>query len=73
MTTYFADSYFFIALLNPRDAHHREVSDFTQGRADRIVTTRWILVESLTRLPYLHFARGLPHFSTNWKMPRMSM
>lgn len=62
MTTYFADTYFFIALLNPRDEHHQEVSAFTQGRSDRLVTTHWVLVEvadALAASPFRERAAAL--------------
>ena len=45
MTKIFADAFFFLALLNKRDAwHHRAIQliDLTTGP---IVTTQWVLVE----------------------------
>lgn len=45
MTEAFADTFFFIALLNPKDQHHPRVrAEFCANRF-RIVTTTWILVE----------------------------
>jgi len=41
----FADSYFYLALLNPRDAGHEIASTVVAEFAGRIVTTQWILVE----------------------------
>jgi predicted nucleic acid-binding protein len=41
----FADSFFFIALLNERDASHRRAADVSRERKAIIVTTRWVLAE----------------------------
>ncbi|MBI2923647.1 MAG: type II toxin-antitoxin system VapC family toxin [Planctomycetes bacterium] len=45
MTPYFADTWFFLALLNPGDVAHQRVVEFA-GEVDRgVVTSDWILVE----------------------------
>lgn len=41
----FADSYFYIALLNPRDASHASAVQATAQLTDGIVTTAWALTE----------------------------
>ena len=41
----FADAFYFIALLNRRDAGHRKASAFGAGYAGTIFTTEWVLVE----------------------------
>ena len=45
MTTVFADTFYFIALSNPRDAAHRRAVAWTSSFVGRIVTTTWILTE----------------------------
>jgi predicted nucleic acid-binding protein len=46
MSTVFADAYYFIALLNPRDSGHREAVNVPVERWQRIVTTEWVLIEA---------------------------
>ncbi len=45
MRTVFADTFYFIALLNPRDAIHAKAVGFTAGNAVRMLTTEWVLTE----------------------------
>jgi len=48
MTSYFADTFFFAALLNPKDsAHHWARTELSQmlARRDRVVTISFVLVE----------------------------
>lgn len=45
MSHVFADSFCFIALLNPADHHHKAAVAFSEGLGERLVTTRWVLVE----------------------------
>ncbi len=45
MTTVFADSFYFFALLNPRDPAHARAVAFTGAYTGRIVTTGWVLTE----------------------------
>lgn len=45
MTSVFADSYYFFALLNPRDPSHAKALAFSQGYLGKVVTTAWILTE----------------------------
>ncbi len=45
MTPYFADSYYYIALLNPSDEDHTRVVAFTRGINRPVVTTTWVLTE----------------------------
>lgn len=45
MRTVFADAFYFLAQLNPRDEAHQKASEFTDAYAGRFVTTDWILVE----------------------------
>lgn len=39
MTAYFADAFFYLALLNPRDEYHTRVTEFAAGFDDPTVTT----------------------------------
>ena len=45
MKRLFADSFYFIALLNQRDAAHCRAVDVSRERRAVIVTTRWVLAE----------------------------
>ncbi len=45
MTIYFADTFFYLALMNPRDAYHSQVADFAERDAIRIVTTQFVIME----------------------------
>jgi len=44
MSILFADSFYFIALLNPDDAAHRKAGAFSLHRCS-LMTTEWVLVE----------------------------
>ena len=46
MTTVFADTWFFQALLSEHDQHHAEVVSHMEASDDFIITTRWVLVET---------------------------
>jgi predicted nucleic acid-binding protein len=41
----FADSFYFIALLNERDAAHKRAVQFSRDHSAVVVTTRWVLAE----------------------------
>jgi|LSQX01.3.fsa_nt_gb predicted nucleic acid-binding protein len=45
MTRVFADSFFFFALLNPRDAAHAKAVDFSRRNRGALLTTVWVLTE----------------------------
>jgi predicted nucleic acid-binding protein len=45
MKTLFADTYYFVALLSPKDEAYAKVVDFTRQFSGRLVTTEWVLVE----------------------------
>jgi predicted nucleic acid-binding protein len=42
---YFADSFCFLALNNPRDEAHERARAAMEGRAGLVVTTPWVLTE----------------------------
>jgi predicted nucleic acid-binding protein len=44
MTALFADSFYFLAIGNPRDASHRDALEVSRGDPD-LVTTSWVLLE----------------------------
>jgi predicted nucleic acid-binding protein len=46
----FADSWYYLAILNPRDARHAEVKQASRQRAEPVVTTRWVLTEVVDAL-----------------------
>ena len=45
MSGVFADTSYFIALLNPRDVSHARAIDLTKTRPDSMYTTAWVLTE----------------------------
>lgn len=45
MKTYFADTFYFIALLSTRDASHARAVDFSLRVTARLVTTDYVLAE----------------------------
>jgi predicted nucleic acid-binding protein len=45
MTTVFADTSYYVALLNSRDGHHAAAYDFTERFGGEFLTTAWVLVE----------------------------
>lgn len=72
MNVVFADTHYFIALLNPKDAAHRAAIKFTSSYQGRLVTTEWVLVEVAGRAaspvhlrqPFLRFYDDLKASST---------
>lgn len=42
---FFADSYYYLALLNPGDEAHEALVDFNQSFSGKVVTTDWVLTE----------------------------
>jgi predicted nucleic acid-binding protein len=45
MNVVFADSFFFIALLNPNDPAHAKALAFTKTYRGRLLTTGWVVTE----------------------------
>ncbi len=45
MSDRFADSFVFLAMLNPRDRRHRPAVESLSGAAGPLVTTAWVLTE----------------------------
>lgn len=45
MNAVFADTYFYLALLNPRDAGHQAAKTRARAFKGAIVTSHWVLVE----------------------------
>ena len=41
----FVDTFYFVAMLNPKDAHHLRVTAFNAQLRRPLVTTAWVLVE----------------------------
>jgi uncharacterized protein len=41
----FADTFFYLALFNARDTHHRRVLEFVKSYMGGVVTTQWVLTE----------------------------
>ena len=62
MTARFADTWFFLALLDEHDQHHRRVADYAGSSADLIVTTRWVLAETANGLAASHHRAAVAEF-----------
>ena len=45
MSSVFADTFYFVALANPRDQAHRKAVQWTLGFHGAMVTTSWVLTE----------------------------
>jgi predicted nucleic acid-binding protein len=45
MRTVFADTFYFLALLDSREASHAQASQFSRDAEVQIVTTEWVLAE----------------------------
>jgi uncharacterized protein len=45
MTPVFADTFFFLALINPRDAAHAKAVAIAGAQTSPLVTTAWVLTE----------------------------
>jgi predicted nucleic acid-binding protein len=67
MRTVFADSFYFIAQLNPADEAHAKATAFTADFEGNLLTTDWILVEvgdafsrPSNRERFVNFCRQLP-------------
>jgi len=45
MTALFADSFYFLALINPRDTAHDRAVQFSEKQEIPLITTAWVLTE----------------------------
>ena len=45
MKTVFADTFFWLALVHPKDAWHQRANDYLVAYSGRLVTTDWVLME----------------------------
>lgn len=66
MKAQFADTYYLLALVNTKDKDHDAALRHSQGRAQVLITTSWILVEfadalaaTNSRISAARFIRGL--------------
>jgi predicted nucleic acid-binding protein len=66
MTRWFADTFYFLALLNPKDARHAAAVQFSRANGKSVVTTEWVLTELAdglarreTRATFVIVHRGL--------------
>jgi len=62
MSEVFADSFYFIALLNPYDRHHAAAVEAARSLTARVVTTHWVLVEVADALSAPKVRRRAAHF-----------
>lgn len=45
MNRVFADSFYFFAVLNPKDDAHRKALEFATRHEEPVVTTAWVLTD----------------------------
>ena len=45
MKAVFADAFYFIAIVNPKDSAHKTAIDFSKRHRAPLVTTTWVLAE----------------------------
>lgn len=45
MNGVFADSYYFFAIINPRDERHAEAKEYIRSFQGRLITTEWVMIE----------------------------
>ena len=45
MTPVFADTYYWLALINPRDQAHQEAVTLSESLSEPVLTTAWVLTE----------------------------
>jgi len=65
MKTVFADTFYFLALLNPSDQAHARAVEFTSRNAVRMMTTDWVLTELADGLA--GSPRAVPSSLVRWK------
>jgi predicted nucleic acid-binding protein len=62
MTPVFADTFYFLAFVNPRDAAHQREMDFSKNSSAPMLTTTWVLTEvadGLANTPNRHLFRAI--------------
>jgi uncharacterized protein len=66
MTCVFADTFYFLAIINAKDFAHRKAVEFSASREVALLTTAWVLTEladglsdSLHRYAFQHVVNGL--------------
>jgi len=62
MSVVFADSFYFIALSNPSDAHHAVAVRAAESLASGLVTTHYVLIEVADALSAPRFRADLAQF-----------
>lgn len=53
MNTVFADTFYFIAIINPKDAAHQAATEFSKRYRASLVSTAWVLTELAEGSPNL--------------------
>lgn len=74
MRAVFADTFYFIAQLNPADGAHAQATAFTNSFEGKLVTTDWVLVEvgdAFSRLP--NRARFVRFYQQLYNMPDIAI
>jgi len=72
MTIVFADTFFYIALTNPRDEYHSRAIDFTLSFDGEFVTTEWVLFEFANYMADAHnralFLEIIDELRRDWRV-----
>lgn len=58
MNAVFADTFYFVALLNERDAAHGQAASLRRSLRQPLVTTEWVLAETGGALSAVHLRAG---------------
>ena len=59
MKSLFVDSFFFFAILNPKDAAYSKAIEFSKQHTGPLLTTSWVFTEVADGLAQFHEARRL--------------
>lgn len=62
MTPIFADTFYFLAIINPDDRRHHDALNFSSSLQSPLLTTAWVLtevVDGLAKTPNRHLGRQL--------------
>ncbi|MBA4106424.1 MAG: nucleic acid-binding protein [Pirellula sp.] len=62
MRLVFADAFYFLAVINPDDAYHREAMAYSEANKRPLLTTDWVLAEvadAFAKTPHRGLARQL--------------
>src|SRR2546421_748489 len=65
MRIVFADTFYYLALFNPRDAAHLAATQFTSRFSGRMITSEWVLTELADAFSPASTRKSLANFITD--------